>query len=750
MVKLINWPMNWPWKKPIGPEWQATREIHGVSDTPDELSARSTDEVLHELHVHQIELETQNEELRRAQAALENAHNRYRDLYDFAPVGYLTLTRDGLIAEINRAGATLLGEAPRQLINRRFARYIAPEDGDRWHLYFTRLIRSGGRKRIEFTLQTRSGARLGIQFDGVREAATDEAAMVRATLTDVTARKQAEAELRIAAAAFESREAIFVTDDRKSILRVNRAFVEITGYAANEAIGQTSSLLHTGRQGTAIYDGKWNTVRRDGGWRGELWYRRKSGEEYPVSLTLNSVKGGDGKVTQYVGIFSDISERRTAEESIEQLAFYDPLTHLPNRRLMRDRLQQVLAAGVRSKRKGALMFIDLDNFKALNDVHGHDQGDLLLQQVALRLAACVRQADTVARLGGDEFVVMLIDLSANAAAAAAQAKIASEHVLGALNHSWTLGGHSYHSTASVGVTLFGGDNKTVDELLKQADLAMYQSKAAGGNTLRFFDAQVQATVTARTHLEAELRTAIEAGHFLLHYQPQMDGMTNMVGVEALLRWQHAERGLLLASEFISLAETTGIIQTLGGWVLAKACAQLADWAVQPHLAHLSVSVNVSAKQFHQTDFVDQVLRALNQQPGIDPTKLKLELTEYVMLDDIAGAIEKMAALKTRGVTLSLDDFGTGYSSLTYLKRLPLDQLKIDQSFVHDLLTDPADTAITNTIISLGHSLGLEVVAEGVETEAQRDFLRSHGCDGYQGFLFSKAVDAKELEAFARQ
>jgi len=573
--------------------------------------------------------------------------------------------------------------------------------------------------------------------------------VVRVTLTDITARKQADADLRIAATAFESREGMFVTDEHTVILRVNRAFTDITGYSAEDVIGQTPNLLRSGRHDADFFADKWNSVRRTGAWRGEVWYRRKAGKEYPVSLAVTAVKGVSGNVTQYVGILSDISQRKAAEDKIIRLAFYDPLTHLPNRRLMRDRLQLALVASARSKRKGALMFLDLDNFKTLNDVHGHDQGDLLLQQVAKRLSGCVREVDTVARLGGDEFVVMLIDLSADPRVAAAQVRTAGEHVLGALNHSWMLAGHDHHNTASIGITLFSGYEKTVDELLKQADLAMYQAKAAGGNTLRFFDADVQATVAARADLESELRTGMQAGKLLLHYQPQMDGLSHMTGAEALVRWQHPRRGLVSAKDFIPLAESMGLIQDLGRWVLKTACAQLAEWAVQPDMVHLCLAVNVSPRQFHQPDFVEQVLETLNRHAGIDPKKLKLELTENVMLDDVAGAIDKMTALKAHGVVLSLDDFGTGYSSLTYLKQLPLDQLKIDQSFVRDVLTSPADTAIADTIITLGHSLGLGVVAEGVETKAQRDFLNSHGCDEFQGFLFSRPVAAKELEKFAQ-
>ena len=565
------------------------------------------------------------------------------------------------------------------------------------------------------------------------------------TLQDITERKQAEASLRVAAIAFESQEGMMITDANGIMVRVNQAFTRLTGYSAEEAVGRTPALFKSGRHDDTYYRRMWDTLKEYGHWQGEIWNRRKNGKVYAEMLTISSVIGPDGQVSNYIGTFSDISRNSEAQAEIHRLAFYDPLTQLPNRRLLLDRLQQAITACSRNEREGALLFIDLDNFKVLNDTLGHDKGDLLLQQVAQRLSASVREGDTVARLGGDEFVVMLEGLDPSPEEAAPQAKAVGEKILAALNQPYQLAEHPHHSTPSIGVTLFGETRDTVDDLLKRADFAMYQSKAAGRNTLRFFDPDMQAVVTARASLEAVLRQGLQQEQFLLHYQAQVDGSGQLTGVEALVRWQHPERGMVPPGEFIPLAEDTGLILPLGQWVLEAACAQLVNWARQPAMKHLSVAVNVSARQFHHFDFVQQVLATL-ERSGANPSRLKLELTESLLLADVEDVIAKMSVLKAQGVCFSLDDFGTGYSSLTYLKRLPLDQLKIDQSFVRDVLTDPNDAAIAKAIITLGQSLGLAVIAEGVETEGQRGFLSSHGCDAYQGFLFGRPCPAQALAA----
>jgi diguanylate cyclase (GGDEF)-like protein len=439
----------------------------------------------------------------------------------------------------------------------------------------------------------------------------------------------------------------------------------------------------------------------------------------------------------------------TATEKIKKLAFYDPLTSLPNRRLLLILLERTLAASSRHQRNGALLFIDLDNFKVLNDTLGHDKGDLLLQQVAQRLSACIREGDTVARLGGDEFVVMLKDLSENPQEAAKDAKTVGENILVALNQIYQLAGYEHNCSASIGVTLFADRHGTIDDLLKQADLAMYQAKAAGRNSLRFFDPEMQAQIMARAVMESDLREAILKDEFHLYYQVQVAGERRLTGAEALVRWEHPQRGIVLPAEFIPLAEETGMILALGNWVLESACTQLAIWATRPEMAHLTVAVNVSARQLHHSDFVNQVLAVL-ERTGAKPHRLKLELTESLLISNVEDVIAKMTALKARGVGFSMDDFGTGYSSLSYLKRLPLDQLKIDQSFVRDILIDPNDAAIAKMIVALADSLGLAVIAEGVETEAQRDCLALMGCHTHQGYLFSRPLPLAEFEEYVKR
>ena len=489
---------------------------------------------------------------------------------------------------------------------------------------------------------------------------------------------------------------------------------------------------------------------RTGAWQGEVWSRRKNGEEYAQWLSMTVVRDDHSAVVHCVYTMLDISQRRLREAEVAQLAFYDSLTGLANRRLMKDRLHQALAVSARTAREGALMFIDLDRFKSINDALGHDKGDILLQQVAQRLTGCVREGDTVARPGGDEFVVMLAaDLSRAPEEAAAQARIVGEKILTVLSQPYDVAGDEYHGSASIGVALFGEHRVPMDELLKRADQAMYQAKAAGRNTLRFFDAAIQQSLQMRSTLEAELHQAVQRGEFVLHYQPGFDRAGRLLGAEALVRWQHPRYGLLPPDDFINIAEETGLIVSLGRWVFEIACAQLASWSAEPEMARLFLSVNISARQLHDKRFVRNVLEAV-ESSGADATRLKLELTESVMLADVGDTIAKLKDLKARGVGFSLDDFGTGYASLTYLKRLPLDQLKIDRSFVADMLNSPRDAAIARSVVELGRSLGLTVIAEGVETPAQRDLLAEYGCHVFQGNLFGQPAPVEALRQQARR
>jgi diguanylate cyclase (GGDEF)-like protein/PAS domain S-box-containing protein len=470
-----------------------------------------------------------------------------------------------------------------------------------------------------------------------------------------------------------------------------------------------------------------------------------AGHSFWSSISGRPILDKNGNFKGYRGIGRLITERKLAEDESRRLTYYDTLTGLPNRQSLINQLSHEIAKCARSQQLGALMFIDLDNFKQVNDTHGHLLGDQLLKQVAQRLQVNLRESDTVSRLGGDEFVVILEHLGSNPLEAARQAEMLCEKLLLQLNKPYPLGNQQQQSTPSIGITLIGtSPSDTTEELMRRADAAMYQAKDAGRNTIRFFDPQLQAELAQRALLEVELRRGIDEGQFMLYYQPQVDSQQRVTGVEALLRWQHPQRGLVMPAEFIVRAEETDVILALGHWVLETACRQLVAWSANPKTARLSIAVNVSARQLRQAIFPQQV-KDVVRASGADPQRLKLEISEKLLLDNIESTIAKMADLKAHGIGFSLDDFGTGYSSLSYLKRLPLDQLKIDQSFVRDVLTDPNDATIARTILSLGHNLGLTVIAEGVETQAQLDFLAGCGCSAYQGYLFGRPTPIETLK-----
>jgi len=658
---------------------------------------------------------------------------------------FATVDRQGRISYANEQAEQLLAPAGEMLIGRSIWSFFQKRARLSLEERFRQALEGGERLELEeMDAQVSHWLELrGFPFGGG----------LALHLRDVTSRRQAQQHLMLLEGSIARLNDIVIITEAAPfgapgprIVFVNDAFVRRTGYAREEVIGQSPRFL----QGPATQRAQlariragleqWERVRVD------LINYTKSGEPYWVDLDVSPVWDEARRLTHWVAVGRDITERKTAEEKIQYLAFYDPLTQLPNRQHLLDRLTEAAGEGSGRGREGALMFIDLDNFKVLNDTLGHQKGDLLLQQVAHRLRSCVAKGDLVARLGGDEFVVLLENTPQKPLDPMTAAKVVSKRILASLGEPYVLPGYLHYSTCSIGVTLFARGPNSVSELLKQADLAMYQAKAAGRNTVRFFDPEMQAVATENAALAADLRQAWRENQLRVEYQPQVGAHGRMVGVEALLRWEHPRRGRVHPADFIPTAEETSLIVPIGHWVLEQACAQLAAWAARPDRAHLSIAVNVSVRQFRHPDFVGEVIACMRA-AGAPPGRLKLELTESLLLDGLEQTVAKMATLKDMGVSLSVDDFGIGYSSLSYLKRLPIDELKIDREFVKDILTDSNDAAIAATIIGLGHSLGLSVIAEGVETQEQLAFLARQGCDRYQGYLYSQPMTLAELEAF---
>lgn len=627
-----------------------------------------------------------------------------------------------------------------------FVERIHPEDRELVHRSYTDSVANHSNYAIEHRLLFADGRIKWVSECGHTHYDSSGKPMLSlGTVQDITERKMTEEKMRISSIAFETQEAILVTDAQAKIISVNKSFENLTGYSAAEAIGRNPRILQSGHHDAEFYQAMWHSLRENGSWSGEMWDKRKDGSLYPKWLTITTVRDTAGEISHYVAIFMDISERKRAEEEVHRLAFYDHLTQLPNRRLLMDRLEQALVASHRNGTHGALMFMDLDNFKILNDTKGHDVGDLLLIEVAERIKGCVRESDTVARLGGDEFVVILQDLGDSAIQSANQAEGVAAKIVATLNEPYRLNKYKHHCSVSVGVCLFMGKDTKLEELLKRADTAMYQAKNAGRNRVSFFETAMQSAVETRAMMESKLRLALAHQEMQLYFQMQVDENHQIIGAEVLLRWFNAEQGFVSPAQFIPVAEESGLILPIGAWVLETACQQLQLWAESDSTSQLKLAVNVSARQFSQPGFVKQI-EALLQKYHFEPSRLKLELTESLVLVDVEDTIAKMHQLKQLGITFSMDDFGTGYSSLSYLKSLPLGQIKIDQSFVRDLVLDKSDELIVRTIIDMSNNFGLNVIAEGVETKEQVEILQRNGCNHYQGFYFGKPVPLKEFEA----
>jgi diguanylate cyclase (GGDEF)-like protein/PAS domain S-box-containing protein len=557
---------------------------------------------------------------------------------------------------------------------------------------------------------------------------------------DVTERLAAERGMREAATVFEAtNEAIMVTDAKGIIKRINPAFTAVTGYSAEEAVGQTPRLLKSGRHDDTHYAEMWSNLLTEGRWEGEVWNRRKNGEIFPEWQVISTVKDAQGRPVEFVSLFIDITQRKRSEAEIAYRANYDALTGLPNRNLLTERLGQALKQARREHARVALMFVDLDLFKQVNDTLGHPVGDRLLQSVGERLRLCVRETDTVARQGGDEFVVLLPDVDDTAAAS-----LVADKMIVQLSAPFLIDNHEVHIGASIGITLYPDDGHDVETLFRNADLAMYRAKDAGRNNAQFFEMAMTAAAQEHRTLETDLRGALARKEFALHYQPVIDlSGGHIVGAEALLRWRHAQRGNVPPDQFIPVAEDSGLIRDIGWWAFDTACRQLATWQADGHA--ISMAVNVSVRQLPEGLPVERILSALFQY-GLKPQQIVLEITESVLLADSAPMQKWFDAVSASGLQLAIDDFGTGYSSLAYLKRYPVHHVKIDRSFIRDMAENATDRALAEAILAMAHSLGLSVIAEGVETYEQADLLVARNCEHAQGYLYSRPVPAEEFTA----
>jgi len=688
-------------------------------------------------------------ERQRTQQALREQEERIKLLLDSMAEGMYGVDTRGDCTFINPAGLRLLGfERAEELLGRHIHELIHHSHAD-GSLYpaeecraYRAYVQGRGIHVDDEVFWRRDGTSFPVEYWSYPMRQGGQVIGSVVTFLDISGRRLAEDRLRQSAKVFDSTtDGVVITDAEANILAVNRAFTAITGYTESEVLGRNPRLLKSGRHDEAFYQTIWRSIEQTGSWSGEIWNRRKNDEIYPEWLTISNVTDDAGGVTNYVGVFADISQIKQSEAKLEHLAHYDPLTDLPNRLLFGARLDHAIQRAQRDRSLLALLFIDLDHFKTVNDGLGHPVGDRMLREVAHRLTLCVRAEDTVARLGGDEFVIILEGLDNTP-----QATVLADKLLAALTRPFDLDGQEIFIGASIGISAYPADGTDATTLLKNADAAMYRSKEEGRNTYRFYNSEMTRSARERLILEANLRQAIAQQEFVLHYQPQVDVASGgIIGVEALVRWDHPASGLISPVRFIPLAEETGLIIPLGQWVLFTACAQAMSWLKDAATPGLTVAVNLSPRQFRQEQLVEHV-RAVLDATGLPPALLELEITESALMDDPERAVATLSALKELGIRISMDDFGTGYSSLAQLKRFPIDKLKIDQSFMRGIPHDRNDMEIAATIIAMARNLHLKVLAEGVENEAQLAFLQIHGCDTYQGFLFSRPLPVLTLES----
>lgn len=691
--------------------------------------------VAEDLHLHQEELRAQNEELRQAHHALAEAGRRFQDLFDFAPVAYFLLDRHGAIEEANFTACHLLEEVRSTLMQRPMRLYVPTESRTAFDLFLVNTASGGQAGLLELTICSRNGKCVPVQMTLAVDRSSEHLRYRLAAL-DISERQLAEEQKRLAATMFEeSNEGVVITDDKGRIQRVNRGFTVVTGYTEKEVQGKTPALLSSGRHDEVFYKAMWDQLQATGSWMGEIWNRRKNGEIYPEWLKITSVRGTDGQIRHFVGIFSDIGDNKRTGQDVERFAFYDTLTDLPNRALFVERLKHALIRSHRDDRPVVLLYLDLDRFKSINDTLGHQTGDLLLQQVAVRLSQMVRAHDTVARLGGDEFTVLLADMEDKSAAIETATRVA-ENIHEQLGRPFYVGGREVVTGCSIGIALHPHDGETYSDLVKHADIAMYHAKHHGGGGHAFFSVEMNARVVRRVSLETALRNALRRQELTLAYQPVMDAVSNrVVGVEALLRWDGPD-GPVSPLEFIPILEDLGLGHDVARWVLATASREVRSWTFNG-ADDIWLSINLSPQQLHRIQL--RWLSEAMDHAGMPATRLVVEVTEDHFHHNTEAIIDTLQAIRGLGARVALDDFGTGHSSLARLRNFPIDIVKIDRSFVNGLPHDAKDLAIVNTIITMARHLGLDFLAEGVESAGQLDLLKLHGCALIQGYVYARPM-----------
>ncbi|MFQ3235190.1 MAG: diguanylate cyclase (GGDEF)-like protein/PAS domain S-box-containing protein [Paraglaciecola sp.] len=707
--------------------------------------------LLHELDTYKIELELQNEDLHAANTTLNILHDKlkaeiaihYRH-FDIAPVGYITLDSSHNIVEINQTLVEQLKLAKSDFLGKPFNHFIFSEDKDKFYLCSQKLLNKNKQQTCELRLCGVNVAPFWVKLNCSPEV-RDIGFRIHIAISDISHLKEMEKRLRLDASVLnECAEVIVVTDAKGRITRVNKAFTKVTGYTEAEMLGESPDILLAEKIDKSLNDIKWDALHKNHRWQGEIWNKRKNGEIYPEWISLTAVKNTGDAITHYISVSSDITKRKRDADHIHFMAYYDTLTGLPNRVLLQDRLKQALVQSHRNHHHGAVFILDIDHFKVVNDSLGHLIGDELLKAIANRLSGCIREEDTISRMGGDEFVILLADLGEDKQKAISYATNVADKVIQNISEPITVSDNKLQITVSIGIAMFPDDTDNITELVKLADNAMYKVKKFGRNNYAFVTPSLQKAADKRLSIQHGLNEALKKNQFRLLYQPQVNFKTLTIsGVEALIRWQTPHEGLVYPNDFIKISEETGLIIPIGTWVLEEACRTISAWNKLSSPPSPYLSVNVSVRQFQQKHFISEIRRLILAY-NVEPQQLELELTESVLIHDLKYSKKKLFELKEMGIRLAIDDFGTGYSSLKYLKNLPIDVLKIDQFFINDLTMGGNDEAIVQTIITLAKNLNLWVVAEGVVSKNQYDYLKLIGCDSYQGYYYSKPVPGDEL------